>query len=57
VEAVVSRMKTIQAAKNRNSNEQDGPDLRFLAVSATITNIEDLAHWLGNSKSSALQYK
>ena len=35
LEAVVSRMKTIKA------------DVRFIALSATVPNIEDIAKWLG----------
>ena len=46
VEAVLSRMKTIQAARGRAKTA--GPPantlgLRFIAVSATITNIEDVS--------------
>ena len=50
VEAVLSRMKTIQAAKGRSKpvgsatgQTLPSPGLRFLAVSATITNIEDVS--------------
>jgi hypothetical protein len=43
VEAVASRMKTIQAARHRSKGTSDLPALRFLAISATITNIEDVS--------------
>ena len=42
LEAVVSRMKSVV------------PDVRFLALSATVPNSEDIAVWLG--KSSSLQH-
>ncbi|XP_062607353.1 probable ATP-dependent DNA helicase HFM1 [Saccostrea cucullata] len=50
MEAVISRMKTIQAARNRavESAGQTIPQLRFVAVSATIPNIKDIAEWLGD---------
>ncbi|XP_060602890.1 probable ATP-dependent DNA helicase HFM1 [Ruditapes philippinarum] len=57
VEAVASRMKTIQAARHRSKGTSDLPALRFLAISATITNIEDLAEWLGHGKVPAVHYK
>jgi len=41
IEAVISRMKTIQAAMGRSSVENFLPKLRFVAVSATIPNIND----------------
>lgn len=44
LEAVVSRMKTIL---NTQKLEQD---LRFIAVSATIPNIDDLAEWIGGDQ-------
>ncbi|XP_071159837.1 probable ATP-dependent DNA helicase HFM1 [Mytilus edulis] len=50
IEAVISRMKTIQAAIGRSSVENFLPKLRFVAVSATIPNIDDIAEWLGESE-------
>ena len=50
MEAVISRMKTVQAAAAREATttekaaEGGTPDLRFLAVSATIPNIEDVSY-------------
>lgn len=43
LEVVVSRMKTL------------GTDTRFVAVSATVPNIDDVAEWLGES--SATQHR
>lgn len=43
LEAVVCRMKTIFRSLNQTINEH----LRFIAVSATIPNIDDLAQWFG----------
>lgn len=48
LEAVISRMKTISEVQNQHR-------VRFIAVSATIPNIEDLAVWLG-SGSENVQY-
>lgn len=52
LEAVVSRMKTIQESLMPNDNH-----IRFLAVSATIPNIEDIAGWLGKKNVPAKFYK
>jgi ATP-dependent DNA helicase HFM1/MER3 len=41
LEAVVSRMKSI------------GSDVRFIALSATVPNAEDVASWLGRSRTSS----
>lgn len=38
LEVIVSRMRTVN------------PDIRFVAVSATVPNIEDVAVWLGPGK-------
>ncbi|WAR27311.1 HFM1-like protein, partial [Mya arenaria] len=56
IEAVMSRMKTIEAARERNNIPDQFPCLRFLAVSATITNIDDIAAWLGKDGVPALHY-
>ena len=44
MEAVVSRMKTIQVAVNNlsNNNDRGTSTMRFLAISATIPNVEDV---------------
>ena len=46
MEAVVSRMKTIQAAMNRLPGDSGhvSQRLRFVAVSATIPNISDVGY-------------
>ena len=56
LEAVVNRMKTIctHSDKSRNSNFQN---LRIVAVSATIPNLEDLAEWLGKNGKPAVCHK
>ncbi|KAG4067800.1 hypothetical protein HA402_010486 [Bradysia odoriphaga] len=44
LEAVVSRMKTTRLKLNQQNDSTDR--IRFIAVSATIPNIDDLASWL-----------
>lgn len=46
MEAVISRMKTIQASTNRCPPGSLTPRLRFVAVSATIPNIQDVGLFL-----------
>jgi superfamily II helicase len=46
VEAVIARMKTIQAAKARTKLNNSSSPFRFIAVSATIPNIEDVRYIL-----------
>lgn len=49
LEAVVSRMKTI-----RSVIWPTEPDnLRFIAVSATVSNVQDIAQWLSSERSDA----
>ncbi|XP_038054687.1 probable ATP-dependent DNA helicase HFM1 [Patiria miniata] len=64
VEAVISRMKTVQAAvvretttNEKKQGEERTPELRFLAVSATIPNIEDVAKWLETGGNHAVYHK
>ncbi|KPI97677.1 putative ATP-dependent DNA helicase HFM1 [Papilio xuthus] len=73
LEAVVSRMKTIQSSiqstyrleqlqkQQGNINisqiEANAPKIRFVAVSATISNPEDVAEWLGTTNKPAVFYK
>ncbi|XP_059489970.1 probable ATP-dependent DNA helicase HFM1 isoform X2 [Neocloeon triangulifer] len=49
LEAVVSRMKTVQLSLELENKAQTyGVEgIRFLAVSATIPNVEDITKWLG----------
>ncbi|XP_066935876.1 uncharacterized protein [Clytia hemisphaerica] len=46
MEAVVSRMKTIQVAINSEKEDSNSPAMRFLAISATIPNVNDIGSWL-----------
>ncbi|XP_060685587.1 probable ATP-dependent DNA helicase HFM1 [Hemiscyllium ocellatum] len=50
LEVVVSRMKTAQLAVSRMFNQFNDKALRFVAVSATIPNVEDIAEWLSDGK-------
>lgn len=50
LEVIVSRMKLIISAK------QESNDLRFICVSATIPNIEDLAMWLKTKHNSDVKF-
>ncbi|CAK8676681.1 unnamed protein product [Clavelina lepadiformis] len=49
MEAVVSRMKTVQSWMGGSEKCSSAGDLRLVAVSATIPNTEDVADWLGTS--------
>ncbi|KAJ1521887.1 hypothetical protein ONE63_002225 [Megalurothrips usitatus] len=55
LEAVVSRMKMLKQQQNSDNNSL--PSLRFIAVSATIPNVEDLAQWLGYHEKPAKFFK
>ncbi|XP_063216093.1 probable ATP-dependent DNA helicase HFM1 [Bacillus rossius redtenbacheri] len=59
LEVVVSRMKTVQKTLNfeQKSSSQLSLYIRFIAVSATIPNIEDIAQWLGSEMTPARQHK
>ncbi|NWT60421.1 HFM1 helicase, partial [Erythrocercus mccallii] len=58
LEVVVSRMKTIQSSLWRFLEKHDTvPPLRFVAVSATIPNTQDIAEWLSDSKMPAVCLK
>ncbi|XP_021260589.1 probable ATP-dependent DNA helicase HFM1 isoform X2 [Numida meleagris] len=57
LEVVVSRMKTVQSSLWRLSENRDVPPLRFVAVSATIPNAEDIAEWLSDGKMPAVCLK
>ena len=48
LEAVVSRMKTV-----RSHFQSKDHRLRFLGASATISNVSDIARWLGTAEKSA----
>ncbi|NWV31030.1 HFM1 helicase, partial [Grantiella picta] len=58
LEVVVSRMKTVQSSLWRLLENHDTlPPLRFVAVSATIPNTQDIAEWLSDSKNPAVCLK
>ncbi|XP_019386675.1 PREDICTED: probable ATP-dependent DNA helicase HFM1 isoform X3 [Crocodylus porosus] len=58
LEVVVSRMKTVQSSVSRSSeNPNTFPSMRFVAVSATIPNAEDIAEWLTDGKKPAVCLK
>ncbi|XP_044884213.1 probable ATP-dependent DNA helicase HFM1 isoform X1 [Mauremys mutica] len=58
LEVVVSRMKTIQSSLSRISeNPATLTPMRFVAVSATIPNAEDIAEWLSDGMRPAVCLK
>ncbi|XP_075471666.1 putative ATP-dependent DNA helicase HFM1 isoform X2 [Ascaphus truei] len=58
LEVVVSRMKTIQSSLSRLNKESDFLlPMRFVAVSATIPNAEDITEWLSDGKLPAVCLK
>ncbi|XP_069795276.1 probable ATP-dependent DNA helicase HFM1 isoform X2 [Narcine bancroftii] len=57
LEVVVSRMKTVHLAASRSSSQPVDKTLRFVAVSATIPNVEDVAEWLSDRKEPGISMK
>nr|XP_056700724.1 probable ATP-dependent DNA helicase HFM1 [Euleptes europaea] len=58
LEVVVSRMKTVQSSLSRSLENHDVVyPMRFVAVSATIPNAEDIAEWLSDGKNPAVCLK
>ncbi|XP_053549099.1 probable ATP-dependent DNA helicase HFM1 [Bombina bombina] len=58
LEVVVSRMKTIQSSLSRVYKQSEVlVPMRFVAVSATIPNAEDVAEWLSDGRHSAVCMK
>ncbi|XP_068948830.1 probable ATP-dependent DNA helicase HFM1 [Petaurus breviceps papuanus] len=53
LEVVVSRMKTISSLSRISENSSATILVRFVAVSATIPNAEDVAEWLSDGKRPA----
>ncbi|XP_021087057.1 probable ATP-dependent DNA helicase HFM1 [Mesocricetus auratus] len=56
LEVVVSRMKTVQSLSGALQNASPVP-MRFVAVSATIPNAEDVAEWLSDGERPAVCLK
>uniref|UniRef100_A0A3Q1EIP3 Probable ATP-dependent DNA helicase HFM1 n=1 Tax=Acanthochromis polyacanthus TaxID=80966 RepID=A0A3Q1EIP3_9TELE len=52
LEVVVSRMKAVQTYRT-SQNPEAGLSMRFVAASATIPNISDIADWLSNEGGQA----
>ncbi|XP_035525900.1 probable ATP-dependent DNA helicase HFM1 [Morone saxatilis] len=52
LEVVVSRMKAVHAYRTAQ-NPETGLSMRFVAVSATIPNVSDIADWLSNESGPA----
>lgn len=48
MEAVVSRMKTVQVSINNDAKENDTPIIRFVAISATIPNVKDVGAFVNS---------
>ncbi|KAI4549331.1 hypothetical protein MG293_001661 [Ovis ammon polii] len=57
LEVVVSRMKTVQFLSHAVENTNSIVPMRFVAVSATIPNAEDIAEWLSDGERSAVCLK
>ncbi|KAM9244799.1 putative ATP-dependent DNA helicase HFM1 isoform 2-T2 [Dugong dugon] len=57
LEVVVSRMKTVQSLSQTLENTSAIIPMRFVAVSATIPNVEDIAEWLSDGEKPAVYLK
>ncbi|XP_019061682.1 probable ATP-dependent DNA helicase HFM1 isoform X2 [Fukomys damarensis] len=57
LEVVVSRMKTVRSLSPPLENMSTSVPVRFVAVSATIPNAEDVAEWLSDGKRPAICLK
>ncbi|XP_076976415.1 putative ATP-dependent DNA helicase HFM1 isoform X2 [Tamandua tetradactyla] len=57
LEVVVSRMKTVQSLSQTLENTSTIIPMRFVAVSATIPNVEDIAEWLSDGERPAVYMK
>ncbi|XP_018893703.4 probable ATP-dependent DNA helicase HFM1 [Gorilla gorilla gorilla] len=57
LEVVVSRMKTVQSVSQTLKNTSTAIPMRFVAVSATIPNAEDIAEWLSDGERPAVCLK
>eukprot|EP00079_Xenopus_tropicalis_P034809 XP_017948580.1 PREDICTED: probable ATP-dependent DNA helicase HFM1 isoform X1 [Xenopus tropicalis] len=57
LEVVVSRMKTIYSLSHLSEDRKAFIPMRFVAVSATIPNVEDIADWLSDENSPGVCMK
>ncbi|XP_058159164.1 probable ATP-dependent DNA helicase HFM1 isoform X2 [Dasypus novemcinctus] len=57
LEVVVSRMKTVKSLSQTLGNTSTIIPMRFVAVSATIPNAEDIAEWLSDGERPAIYLK
>ncbi|MBZ3870683.1 putative ATP-dependent DNA helicase HFM1, partial [Sciurus carolinensis] len=57
LEVVVSRMKTVQSLSQSLENTSTLIPMRFVAVSATIPNAEDIAEWISDGERPAVCLK
>ncbi|XP_077882836.1 putative ATP-dependent DNA helicase HFM1 isoform X3 [Ictidomys tridecemlineatus] len=57
LEVVVSRMKTVQSLSQPLENTSTFIPMRFVAVSATIPNAEDIAEWISDGERPAVCLK
>ena len=59
MEAVVSRMKTVENALTRSAreNKTDYTGIRFIAVSATVPNVKDVSTINWKTKSFTTRYR
>ncbi|KAG8511046.1 putative ATP-dependent DNA helicase HFM1, partial [Galemys pyrenaicus] len=57
LEVVVSRMKTVKSLSHTSENTSIIIPMRFVAVSATIPNAEDIAEWLSDGERPAVCLK
>ncbi|KAM5269336.1 putative ATP-dependent DNA helicase HFM1 isoform 2-T4 [Hipposideros larvatus] len=57
LEVVVSRMKTVKSLSHILENASTTIPMRFIAVSATIPNAEDIAEWLSDGERHAVCLK
>ncbi|XP_058516874.1 probable ATP-dependent DNA helicase HFM1 isoform X2 [Ochotona princeps] len=57
LEVVVSRMKTVRSLSQTSENRSTIIPMRFIAVSATIPNAEDIAEWLSDDERPAVCLK
>ncbi|XP_060058042.1 probable ATP-dependent DNA helicase HFM1 isoform X2 [Erinaceus europaeus] len=57
LEVVVSRMKTVKSLSHTSENTSILAPMRFVAISATVPNAEDIAEWLSDGERPAVCLK